>query len=91
MISPNTSIPADYTKYIAERPDGFYWIDLETGVEFGPFATATEAIADMETSPDSDYEPGESLVEAEAELDIADWIDPETGLPAEDSVPHIED
>jgi hypothetical protein len=33
----------------------------------------------------------EGLREAESELGISDWIDPDTGGPAEDSVPHIED
>jgi hypothetical protein len=40
---------------------------------------------------DDDVEPGETLAEAEAEIGIADWIDQETGAPAEESVPHIED
>ena len=29
--------------------------------------------------------------QAEDEIGIADWIDPETGAPAEERVPHIED
>jgi hypothetical protein len=37
-------------------------------------------------------EGGESpLHEAENEIGIADWIDPDTGEPAEESIPHIED
>ena len=36
-------------------------------------------------------ESGEGLREAEAELGISEWIDPDTGGPAEDSVPRIED
>jgi hypothetical protein len=91
MASPITHTPAEYAGNIVERPDGFYWIDPDSSLEFGPFATAALAIADMEPSPESNYEPGETLKEAEAELDIADWIDPETGLPAEDSVHRLED
>jgi hypothetical protein len=45
----------------------------------------------MEYSADSDYEPGESLEEAEDELGISDWIDPDTGLPAEESLTHLTD
>ena len=85
------SIPPDYAARIVERPDGFYWVDLETSVEFGPFATVTLAIADMESSPESDFEPGETPQEAEAELGISDWIDQETGELAENSAPHLED
>jgi hypothetical protein len=38
-----------------------------------------------------DVELGETLQEAESELGISEWIDPDTGVPAEDSVPRIED
>ena len=31
------------------------------------------------------------LQEAESELGISEWIDPDTGVPAEDNVPRIED
>ncbi|HQR50845.1 MAG TPA: hypothetical protein PKW44_04325 [Methylophilaceae bacterium] len=91
MIHHITDVPGNDTSRIVERPDGFYWIDYETEVEFGPFATAALAIADMTPALESSYEPGETLQEAEAELGICDWIDPETGAPAEDSVHRLED
>jgi len=40
---------------------------------------------------DAVLEPGETLREAEDEVGIADWIDPETGEPAEESRPHLEE
>lgn len=86
---PETPAEFDNTR-ILERPDGFYWQDKETEEVFGPFSTLLEAVQDMEYSADSDYEPGESLQEAESELGIADWNDPDTGLPAEETH-HIED
>ena len=74
--------------HVIERPDGFYWKD---GTEqYGPFPTREEAAADMQTS-ESGIEPGETLQEAESELGLSEWIDPDTGGPAEDSVPRIED
>lgn len=76
---------------IIERPGGIYWQDMETGAEFGPFATLAEAEADMEETADSEYEPAEGLDEAENELGIADWLDPDTGQPAEESIPRLED
>ena len=91
MASHLNKIPAEYATRIVNHPDGYYWIDLETAVEFGPFPTASQAITDLESSVDSDFEPGETLQEAEAELGMSDWIDPNTGEPAEDHVPHIED
>ncbi|MFN6961639.1 MAG: hypothetical protein ACK4N6_05285 [Rhodocyclaceae bacterium] len=75
---------------IIERPDGFYWLDAETGEEIGPFATLAEALADMEAA-DADLDAGESISEAEDEIGIADWIDPDTGLPAEEYAPHLVD
>jgi len=93
MIQRTIHIPEDDAARIVERPDGFYWVDPDSGLEFGPFPTVEEARADMESAStdESGYEPGESAEEAEAELGISDWIDPETGEPAEDSVPRLED
>lgn len=68
---------------MVERPDGFYWLDAETDSEYGPFASLLDALQDMEYNDDSDYEPGETLAEAEDELGISDWVDPDTGAPAE--------
>lgn len=76
------------------RPDGYHWQDPNGRQEFGPFATLELAMADM-LSGDAEgagAEPGESLEEAEDELGIADWIDPDTGAPAEGlSTPHLHD
>lgn len=80
--TPHTE--ADQARII-ERPDGFYWQDRLTDKAFGPFPTLLDALQDMEYNDESDFEPGETLEEAESELGIADWIDPETGLPGEES------
>ncbi|MDD5329119.1 MAG: hypothetical protein PHX38_03885 [Sulfuricella sp.] len=86
---PETPAEYDQTR-IFERPDGFFWQDKGTDRLFGPFPTLWEAVQDMEYSAESDYEPGESLAEVESELGIADWSDPDTGLPAEETH-HFED
>ena len=77
---------------VIERPDGFYWESKESGETRGPFATLAEAEADMLSGGASaeDLE-AEGLQEAESELGINEWIDPDTGGPAEDNVPRIED
>jgi hypothetical protein len=77
--------PSDHSTRIIERPDGFYWLDTESGEEYGPFATLLDATQDMEYNVDSDFEPGETLEEAEDELGISDWIDPDTGAPGEET------
>ena len=83
--------PADYDKArIIERPDGFYWQAIGNGREFGPFATLLDAVNDMEFA-EGNLEAGEGLAEAESEIGIADWLDPDTGEPAEEPIPRIED
>jgi hypothetical protein len=89
---PEPELPADSpaVRFI-ERPDGVYWRYSGRSEEFGPFKTLAEAAADAESRDDSDYEPGASLEEAEREIGVAEWVDPETGAPAEESVPRLED
>lgn len=82
---------SDYPRgQVIERPDGFYWQSREDGKEYGPFASLLEALQDIEGTG-GDIEPGETPAEAESEIGIADWIDPDTGQPAEESIPRIED
>lgn len=68
---------------IVARPDGYYWTAAGGKQEFGPFASVEDALAGMRAAEEEAPEPGETLQEAESELGIADWIDPETGEPAE--------
>jgi hypothetical protein len=85
----------DEPSRVIERPDGFYWQDELTDKFFGPFTTLIEAVQDMQSQSnndiDSDFEEGESLEEAEAEIGISNWIDPETGEPAVGLSPHLSD
>lgn len=76
---------------IVDHPDGYCWIALDGHQQFGPFDTVEEALADMEVD-EADFEAAPpSLEEAEDALGIADWIDPETGAPAEDTHTRLED
>ena len=77
---------------VLERPDGFYW-EAKDGQLRGPFASRGEAEADLLTggSAAGDFGVGETLEEAESEIGVSEWIDPDTGGPAEDGVPRIED
>ena len=54
-------------------------------------ANESEAEADAEGREDPTFQAPESVAEAEAEIGISEWIDPDTGVPAEESVPRIED
>lgn len=82
---PETPSNYDRTR-VLERPDGFYWQSRDGGRDYGPFPTLLEAVQDMQSSDEpSSYEPGETLAEAETEIGVSEWIDPETGLPAEEN------
>jgi len=85
-------VPVDDAGRIVARPDGYHWIALDGKQEFGPFETLELAQADMDAADERESVPGETLQEAEQEIGIADWIDPETGEPAEgQSPPHLEE
>ena len=83
--------PEDERIQFIERPNGVYWRAGASTVENGPFASLAEATADAEGREDPTFQATESVAEAEAELGISEWIDPDTGVPAEESVPRIED
>lgn len=74
-----------------ERPNGVYWRASGSTTEYGPFSTLAEATSDAEGREDPTFQATDSIAEAEAELGISEWIDPDTGVPAEESVPRIED
>lgn len=93
-VIPETPAEFDTTRII-ERPDGFYWQDRDSGETFGPFATLVEAVQDLEYNAATDSELEEPLTDqieqAEEELGISDWVDPETGELAEDELTRLED
>ncbi len=87
---PETAPDFDATR-IVERPDGFYWQAKAGGREYGPFATLLRAVQEMQASDGAELEAGETLEEAEAEIGISEWIDPETGEPSEENRPRLEE
>jgi hypothetical protein len=78
---------------VIERPDGFYWESKKAGELHGPYQTVAEAEADMlaDGAAEAGLDSGETLQEAESEIGISEWIDPDTGVPAEDNIPRLED
>ncbi len=82
---------SDLGERISSRPDGYYWQAIDGKQEIGPFDTYAEALADMDSGEAAGWTPGETLAEAESEIGVADWIDPDSGAPAEGQAPtHIE-
>jgi hypothetical protein len=78
---------------LIKRPDGYYWEAKPAGELRGPFVTREEAEADRLAggAAGGEFESGETLQEAESEIGMSEWIDPDTGGPAEDNIPRIED
>lgn len=89
-VIPET-VPGYDKARVVERPDGYYWQSRSGGKEAGPFQTLLEAVEDMQYNADSDFEPGESVEQAESEIGVAEWVDPDTGELAEELKPRIED
>jgi len=92
-ILPEETLQGPPQGRLLQRPDGFYWESKDTKELRGPFETRGEAEADMLAGGASgeDLESEETLQEAESEIGMSEWIDPDTGGPAEDNVPRIED
>lgn len=89
---PAAPIPSEVDQaQVIERPDGFYWQDKLTEKEYGPFTSLLEAVQDMQGQGDNGYEEGESLEDAEEEIGMSTWIDPDTGEPAEGVSPRLSD
>ena len=75
---------------ILERPDGYYW-QSPALAEVGPFETYELACADRDAVGDEVNGRSETL-QAERDIGINDWLDAETGEPAEgQSPPHLEE
>jgi hypothetical protein len=90
-VIPQTPLKRESSRVI-ERDDGFYWVSEETGAEYGPFATAAEALEDMTYDAEADdVESDETLEEQEAEIGVSGWVDPDTGDLGESWTPRLED
>lgn len=75
-----------------ERPNGWYWSAPDGHQEFGPFETRELARADRDRFDEQGVDRTETVQEAEREVGMADWIDAETGEPAEgQSPPHLQE
>jgi hypothetical protein len=91
-VIPETSAADADEAGFAERPDGWYWSAPDGQQEFGPFADRQAARADRDRYNEEAPSEGETVQEAEREIGVADWIDAETGAPAEgQSPPHLEE
>jgi hypothetical protein len=88
---------------IVQREDGFYWVADDGTREAGPFQTIEQAsrardeallgpeanVLDQESDQD-DAAQADDWLQAERDLGIGTWIDPDTGEPDEGrGAPHL--
>ncbi len=90
MPIPETSPEFDRTRII-ERPDGSTGRTRRAARNSDRFPPSPRRSRTWNTVPTRRRNSGRQLRGAEDSLGIADWIDEETGLPAEEFVPRIED
>jgi hypothetical protein len=93
VIAESTSTQTrDDDSSLVEHPDGWYWIAPDGHQQFGPYESRSVARADRDRGNEEAPVEGETVQEAEGEIGVADWIDAETGAPAEgQSPPHLEE
>jgi hypothetical protein len=86
------SPPATDQDAVVEHPDGYYWLGPDGDAEFGPFESREAALGDRDRYSEEAPGEGPTTQEAEREIGVNDWIDAETGEPAEgQSPPHLEE
>ena len=88
-VTMDLSLPD--SQALVHHPDGYYWLGAGGREEFGPYATAEEALAALHHAADDDIEPEESLPEAEEALGLSNWVDPDTGELAKATHTRLED
>jgi hypothetical protein len=63
------------------RPDGYYWVADDGHQEFGPFATARDALVALRAGIETGLEPDETLAEAESEIGFVEPKLNDEGVP----------
>ena len=77
---------------VIERSDGYDWQARDGHQGGGPFESYELAQSGRDAVGDEALAPGETLREAVHEIGTEEWIDAETGGPAEgESPPHLRD
>ncbi len=91
-LRPVADLPdaSDETPPILERPDGFYW-QAPGLTDVGPFETYELACASRDSVGDEVTDRSDAL-QAKRDIGMNDWIDAQTGQPAEgQSPPHLQE
>jgi len=93
---PVQEAAVEHRDSIIEQDGAFYWLDSENETLIGPFRTRRAAVADRDSPGPIDEDLSgapdlDAVLEAEAEIGIEDFIDPDTGEPTHGYEPHVRD
>jgi len=88
--------PAAHQASIVEQDGAFYWRDIANDTLVGPFTSRQAAEADRDSPGPIDDDPLggadlDAVLDAELEIGIEDFIDPDTGEPTHGYEPHVRD
>jgi hypothetical protein len=73
----------DESSRVVARPDGFYWVADDGHQEFGPFASAIDALVALRSGIETGLEPDDSLPDVDAEIHYTDQKRADEGVPEE--------
>ena len=88
---PTAPVIDGASRDIVERPDDDCSKVPDGHQGSGPFETYELAEAERDAVGDEALAPGETLQETLHEIGVDDWIDAETGSPAGDEPPHLQE
>lgn len=92
----STETPVGHQPSIVEQDGAFFWRDQENDALVGPFRTRQAAVADRDSPGPQDDDlvetvDADAVHDAEAEIGIDDFIDPDTGEPTHGYEPQVRD
>ena len=73
----------DEDSRVVARPDGFYWVADDGHQEFGPFASAMDALVALRSGIETGLEPDDSLPDVDAEIHYTEQKRADEGVPEE--------
>jgi len=78
------------TDRVVARPDGYYWVADDGEQEFGPYPTAAQALAAANEAIEATVEEEQALLDAEAEIGVAERQDRDIVEVDEQTPPAVE-
>ena len=91
LLPPAALVIDGASRDVVEPPDRDYSLATDNQQGGGPFESHELAQADCNAVGVEALAPGEASQETVHEIGVDDWIDAETGSPADDEPPHFQE